>query len=114
MNIEELRDFCLSLKGTQEDIKWGHDLCFTICSKMYCVTGADGKGGTSFKCTDENFELLQEREGIIPAPYMARHKWVMVEMSTALTKEEWKQYILQSYQLVVAKLPKKVKLEAGL
>lgn len=114
MNLDQLRTYCLSLHGTQEDIKWGHDLCFTIASKMYCVTSADGLGGTSFKCSDEDFVNLQEREGIVPAPYMARNKWVRVEKTAALSKEEWEHFINISYQLVVAKLPKKVQAELAI
>lgn len=114
MHFDQLREYCLSLRCTEEDIKWGHDLCFTIGSKLYCVTAANGDGGTSFKCTDEDFELLQERDGIIPAPYMARNKWVMVESSSALTKAEWKHYIKQSYDLVVAILSKKTRLKLGI
>jgi predicted DNA-binding protein (MmcQ/YjbR family) len=114
MNVDQLREYCLSLKGTTEDIKWGHDLCFSVGGKMYCVTGADGESGTSFKCTDEDFVALQERNGIIPAPYMARNKWVMVEKSSALKKNEWEHYILESYQLVASKLTKKMKGELGL
>jgi predicted DNA-binding protein (MmcQ/YjbR family) len=114
MNIEQLRTYCLSLNGTTEDVKWGQDLCFCIGAKMYCVTGADGEGGTSFKCSDEDFVTLQEREGIIPAPYMARNKWVRVEKPGALTKDEWKHFVLQSYKIISSKLPKKLKVELGL
>lgn len=100
MDIKQLRSFSLALKGTAEDIKWGHDLCFTIGSKMYCVTSADGNGGTSFKCSDEEFTTLIERDGIIPAPYMARNKWVMVEKASALSKDEWEHFVRTSYSLV--------------
>ena len=113
-NIETLQNFCRGLKGTQEDIKWGHDLCFTIGTKMYCVTGVDGPFGTSFKCSDEDYAALIERDGIIPAPYMARNKWVMVQKQSALSSEEWKSYITKSYQLISAKLTGKVKKELGL
>jgi len=114
MNIEELRAFCLSLKGTTEDIKWEHDLCFSIGGKMYCVTGADGESGTSFKCSDDDFLSLQERDGIVPAPYMARNKWVMVERSAALSKSEWKHFVGQSYRMIASKLTNKAKRELGL
>lgn len=114
MNVDQLRDYCLSIKGTTEDIKWEHDLCFSVGGKMYCVTGADGLSGTSFKCNDEDFVSLQERDGIIPAPYMARNKWVMVQQSAALSKAEWKHFILNSYKLVASKLTKKVKAEIGI
>jgi hypothetical protein len=45
--------------------------------------------------------------GIIPAPYMARAKWVALETKEALGIEELKQLLRESYDLVFAKLPKK-------
>jgi predicted DNA-binding protein (MmcQ/YjbR family) len=114
MDIEELRKYCLSLPGTVEDIKWGADLCFTIATKMYCVTGMDSPSKTSFKCSGEDFNSLIEREGIIPAPYMARNKWVMVEKASVFTKNEWEDYIYKSYTLVGSKLSKKVQHELKL
>ncbi|HEX8334650.1 MAG TPA: MmcQ/YjbR family DNA-binding protein [Segetibacter sp.] len=114
MNIESIRKYCLSLPGTVEDIKWGADLCFTIATKMYCVSGMDGALKVSFKCSDEDFEMLSERDGIIPAPYMARNKWVMVENAGALSKAEWLDYIYKSYVLIGSKLPKKAQQELKL
>ena len=108
MDIEFIRKYCLSLPGTIEDIKWGADLCFTIAAKMYCVTGMESPHKTSFKCSDEDFHSLIERDGIIPAPYMSRNKWVMIEKPSAFTKQQWQDYILKSYVLIASKLPKKV------
>lgn len=107
MNIESIRKYCLSLPGTVEDIKWGADLCFTIATKMYCVSGMEGGLSVSFKCSDEDYEMLTERDGIIPAPYMARNKWVNISKPSALSQVEWKDYILKSYALIGSKLPKK-------
>jgi predicted DNA-binding protein (MmcQ/YjbR family) len=100
----------MSMPGATEDIKWGHDICFSVGEKMFCVTSEEG--GASFKVTDEEFEQLTERDGIIPAPYMARNKWVFVNEFGGLKDKEWKQLVTQSYQLIRAKLPKKV--QAGL
>lgn len=72
-----------------EDIKWGSDLCFCIAGKMFCVAGMEEACKVSFKCSDEEFNALTERDGIVPAPYMAKHKWVMVELPSALSKQEW-------------------------
>ncbi len=108
MNAEELRDFCLSLPHVTEDVKWGNDLCFLIGDKMFCVTGLEGPFGASFKVTDEEFEELVERDGLIPAPYLARYKWVFTDKGDSLTHEEWTRYISQSYNLVKSKLPKNV------
>jgi predicted DNA-binding protein (MmcQ/YjbR family) len=114
MDIEWLRKLCLSLPGTSEDIKWGNDLCFLVAGKMFCVAGLDRPQKIAFKVPDDEFEELSTSEGFIPAPYMARAKWVLVEDISRLTKKEWKEYVLQSYELVKQKLPKKLIKEFGL
>jgi predicted DNA-binding protein (MmcQ/YjbR family) len=114
MDIEQLRNLCLSLPAATEDIKWGADLCFCIGAKMFCVTGVNSNGAASFKVLDEEFEEMTQREGIIPAPYMARNKWVYVQGPQYLSDKEWEKYVRQSYQLVASKLPKKMQKELGL
>jgi predicted DNA-binding protein (MmcQ/YjbR family) len=110
MNIEQLRKFCLSLPGATEDIKWGADLCFCVGEKMFCVTGADSiAGGLSLKCTPEKFEELIEREGIDPAAYVGRYKWVRISDLDVVTSFELNDLIKTSYQLVFDKLPPKIK-----
>ena len=107
MTKTDLETFCMSLPGTKQDIKWGHDLCFEVAEKMYCVTSVEGGLAASFKVLPEEMETLTERKNIIPAPYMARNNWVFVETASALTPKEWKYYVKQSYELVVSKLPAK-------
>lgn len=110
MNIEQLRKFCLSFPGATEDVKWGADLCFCVGEKMYCVTGADSiVGGLSLKCTPEKFEELIEREGIDPAAYVGRYKWVRIHDLNAVTPAELKSLIEKSYELVFGKLAPKIK-----
>jgi predicted DNA-binding protein (MmcQ/YjbR family) len=110
MNIEQLRKYCLSFPGATEDIKWGADLCFCVGAKMFCVTGADSvASGMSFKCTPEMFEELCERDGIDPAAYVGRYKWVRLSNYKAVTETELKDLLKTSYQLVFDKLPPKVK-----
>jgi predicted DNA-binding protein (MmcQ/YjbR family) len=110
MNIEQLRKFCLAFPGATEDIKWGNDLCFCVGAKMFCVTGVDSmSGGLSVKCTPEKFAELTEREGIIPAHYVARYHWVTIEQLDAVTPNELKALIENSYRLVRDKLPKKLR-----
>ena len=108
MEIDWLRKLCLSFPATTEDIKWGNDLCFMVAEKMFCVAGLEQPQKIAFKVPDEVFEELATSEGFIPAPYMARAKWVLVEDITKLSKNEWKEYITQSYNLVKNKLTKKV------
>ena len=107
MNLEDLRKYCLSLPGATEDVKWGNDLCFCVGEKMFCVTGADSiRGGMSLKCTPEKFEELIERQGIDPAAYVGRYKWVRISDLDAVTPAELRELIDSSYRLVFEKLPK--------
>lgn len=109
MNAETLEKFCLSLKGTTTDVKWGNDLCYLVGGKMYCVTPVEGPFSVSLKTNAEEFSELIEREGVLPAPYTGRYHWVLVERSAALSIAEWKKCIRTSYELVRDKLPSKLK-----
>jgi len=109
MNIEQLRKYCLSFPHSTEDVKWGSDLCFCVGEKMFCVTGVDGGGNVSFKSTPEKFAELTERNGVIPAPYVARYHWVATERPEAIGDKELKELIALAYQLVFDTLPKKIR-----
>ena len=111
-NIDEIREFCLSLPGATEDVKWGNDLTFLVGKKMFAVTGLEAaQTAVSFKCTPEKFAELVERDGIIPAHYVARYHWVTVERLDALKPDELKDLIKNSYKMVREKLPKKLRSE---
>jgi len=69
MTIESTRRWCLALPGVTEDIKWDDDLVFSVGGKMFCVAMLEPPHRVSFKCDEETFAELIEREGIIPAPY---------------------------------------------
>jgi predicted DNA-binding protein (MmcQ/YjbR family) len=112
MNVDWLRTYCLTLPHTTEQVLWGDDLVFKIGGKMYTVAVlVPHKIAMSFKCTPEVFAELVERPGIIPAPYSARSHWVALEREDALPRAEIKRLIRDSYDLVVAKLPKKKQAE---
>ena len=110
MDIEWVRKFCLSLPHTTEQVQWGSDLLFKIAGKMYAVLPLEpAHVWLSFKCTDEEFVTLVDQPGIIPAPYLARAKWVALETEHPLRSNEIKRLLRQSYDLVFAKLPKKTR-----
>lgn len=114
MEIETLRTFCLSLPAVTEDIKWDNDLVFSVGGKMFCVAALEPPFKCSFKVKDEEFEALSIQDGFMPAPYMARAKWVLVTNPSRLHKQEWEDYIRQSYELVKAKLTRKVRTELNI
>jgi len=111
MNVDSIREYCLSLPHATEDIQWGNDLLFRIAGKIFAGMSLDPPHSLSFKCTPDKFDELIEYDGIIPAPYMARNKWVMLERLDALPGPQLKSQIRISYDLVFSKLTKKLQTE---
>jgi predicted DNA-binding protein (MmcQ/YjbR family) len=110
MNIDQLRALCLSFPGAMEQIQWGDDLLFKVVGKMFAVTPlVPAKIWISLKANPENFAELIERPGILPAPYLARAKWISLESPDALPDAEIAQLLRESYELVLAKLPRKMR-----
>ena len=114
MNIDQLRKICKKFPHATEDIKWGYDLCFCVGEKMFCVTDLEGPMQVSLKVTDEEFEEFSVSKNSIPAPYVARYKWALIQNPNRFTKNEWKHYIKQSYTLVKSKLSVKIKKQLGI
>ena len=108
MTLAKIRAICLKFPETTERIQWGDNLVFKVCGKIFAIASTDLPGTPlSFKCSDEDFAELIEQEGIIPAPYLARAKWVYLEKSDILTPTELARRLRISYDLVVARLPRK-------
>jgi len=108
MNFKQARAFCAQLRGATVDTKWGSDLVFSVGEKMFAVTGQEAghERGFSSKVDHERFLELTDRPGIIPAPYLARAKWVRVEDIGSLEEAEARALLQRSYELVFAKLTK--------
>src|SRR5277367_2718294 len=111
MNPEWVRERCLSFPSATEHVIWGNDLTFKIAGKIFAHLVLDPAPPVwlSFKATPENFYELTERQNIIPAPYMARASYVALQTRDALSAEELASLLRESYELVVAKLPKKTR-----
>src|SRR5260370_18050648 len=110
MNVDWVRDMCLSLPGATEQVQWGNDLVFKVGGKMFAVTPLEpAPVCLSFKASPENFAELTERPNIIPAPYLARAQWVALQTRDALPAEELALLLRQSYDMVIAKLPRKMR-----
>ena len=108
MTLNRIRAICLRFPGVTEQIQWGDDLVFKIGGKMFAVASlADGGSAVAFKCTPEDFVLLTEREGVVPAPYLARAHWVSLAGFDILSPAELAARLRNSYDLAIAGLPKK-------
>ena len=109
-DIDWVRDLCLAFPHATEQVTWGADLTFRIGGKIFAVACLEpAKVWLSFKCSAENFAELSERRGIIPAPYLARAQWVALEAKDAVAKKELASLLRESYELVLAKLPRKTR-----
>jgi len=117
MNLESLRVFCKSLPHVTEDVKWGDHLCFLIGEKMFCITSLNPVAPyvMTFKVTENDFDELVEREGIVQAAYCAKRQWVSVEKFHNMRDPEIREYLTKSYELIKAKLTRKklAELELG-
>jgi len=110
MNTDWVRELCLSFPQTTEQIQWGEVLVFKVAGKIHALTVLQpAKTWLTFKASPEKFAELTERPGIIPAPYLARAKWVALETKDALSPDELRLLLRESYEMVVAKLPKRTR-----
>jgi predicted DNA-binding protein (MmcQ/YjbR family) len=125
MILEDFNKFCSSLTSTTKVIQWGNAHVWKIGGKIFAIASYWGPNTKnkqlpeegskiSFKCSDFSYSILIEQQGIIPAPYLARAKWVQLEESDALNDEDVKSYITQAHSIIAAKLTKKLQAELGI
>jgi predicted DNA-binding protein (MmcQ/YjbR family) len=89
-DVDWIRKLCLSFPDVTEDMTWGDDLCFKVRGKIFTgMVLSDGRfPRITLKCAPETFHELLEVEGISPAPYVGRYKWVMLANSNVLHSDE--------------------------
>ncbi|MEJ5996147.1 MmcQ/YjbR family DNA-binding protein [Pedobacter sp. Du54] len=107
MDIESFREYCLSLPGTTEGMKWEH-LCFMIEEKIFVIIAIEEGNSFSTKCDPEEFDELTSRDGIKQAYHMAKRQWIQIDNLEVLNDAELKKRVETSRALVLAKLPKKI------
>jgi predicted DNA-binding protein (MmcQ/YjbR family) len=115
MRLARLKAHALGLPQTTVVKQWGECLVFKVAGKMFLLIALDAGviDGVIFKCTPEEFDGLTDIDGIIQAPYCAKRHWVRVGDLDALPEKELLRLVRHSYDLVVAKLPKKVQATLG-
>ncbi len=114
MDLEVIIKICNELNSVTSDIKWEDHLCFNVGGKMFYIASlGNTPTSSSFKVNEAEFEYLIEKEGIIPAPYLAKYKWVRIDDIRRIPEKEWEKYIKNSYYLVASKLSKKLQKEIG-
>ena len=108
MNIEEFRDYCLSLPGTTDETPFGPDtLVFKVAGKVFALTDLQTFASVNLKCDPEQAADLRERHDyVLPGWHMNKKHWNTVRIGTGATDAQVRGWTLDSYQLIVAALPK--------
>ena len=108
MNIEELREYCISKKGVIEGFPFDElTLVFKVGGKMFALTNLDGEPSVNLKCDPEKaVELREQYSAIIPGYHMNKLHWNTVYIDRSLPENLIRELIDLSYGLVLTSLPK--------
>jgi predicted DNA-binding protein (MmcQ/YjbR family) len=111
MNIETLRDYCLSKSNVQETFPFGEDtLVFKVMDKIFLLTSLDQSDRFNVKCDPEMAVSLREQyEEVQPGYHMNKTHWNTVFMNGNLNDKQLMAMIDNSYDLVVKSLSKSKK-----
>lgn len=113
MNIEEYRDYCLTFVGVTEELPFDDNvLVFKVLGKMFALTDINAFESINVKCDPEKaIELREHYTCVQPGYHMNKKHWNTIIMDGEMPDQEVKEWITHSYDLVVAKMPKKLKEE---
>lgn len=113
MDIETVRDYCLSLPLATEDSAFGDNiLLFRVCNKIFGCLSLEGDDYFAVKCDPERAIELRERYTDIEGAYHWNKKyWNQINLSGNLDDDFIREQIRHSYSEVVKKLPKRLRTE---
>lgn len=114
MNLEDIREYCLSKKGVEEGFPFGGDtLVFKVMGKMFLLSGIDSQPVQfNAKCNPEKaIELRENFSCVLPGYHMNKQHWNTIICDGRATEKQLKEWIDDSYDLVAASLTKKLKTE---
>lgn len=113
----QFEDFILTLEAVEIVRQWGDASVGKVGGKIfaiYSIWSDDDDWHVGFKCSDMSFDMLPNLDGITPAKYLARAKWVDVSPNSELSAKDIAAYICEAHRLVVSKLTGPKKQELGL
>lgn len=114
MIAEWVRHICLAFPGTTESVQWGGHLVFKVGGKIFAIASLSPDGHALSVKAGEEFDELIEKPGVVPAPYLARARWIALESEEALPLSEMARLLRRGYDEVVAKLPRKTRAAIGI
>ncbi len=111
MTFDEIREYCLSLPATTEDMAFGEDyLLIRVCGRIFSCIELKPPHRIVFKSDPERAIELRERySDIEPAWHWNKKYWIQFDGSASLTRDLIRSMARHSYSEVVKKLPRKIK-----
>lgn len=119
MNIEELREYCLSLPTTRENAPWTEPqysmlVTFTVGGKWFCLADLDKKF-IDVKCQAAVItQMIEKYQGAFPAWHMNKQHWLGVTLQSDVPDDVIRQLLRQGHDIIVSHLTKKEREALGL
>jgi predicted DNA-binding protein (MmcQ/YjbR family) len=113
MNVEQVREFCLSLPCATEDFPFDETvLAVRVNRKIFTLIPLNSNGRMNLKCDPERAIELREQYDplILPGYHMNKKMWNTIDFES-LPEKLVKELIMHSWELIVASLPKKEQAE---
>ncbi|PRY91388.1 MmcQ/YjbR family DNA-binding protein [Marinilabilia salmonicolor] len=109
MNIEEFREYCLSLPATSEDLPFDEtSLVFKVGKKMFALTDLEGPFWINLKCDPAKaIELREQHPAVRPGYHMSKKHWNTIEVDGSVSDDLIRQWTKDSYDLVVKGMTRK-------
>jgi predicted DNA-binding protein (MmcQ/YjbR family) len=113
MNIENIREYCLSKSGVTESFPFDETtLVFKVMGKMFCLANLDGQLGLSLKNSPEKVaEMREQFSCVLPGYHMNKIHWNLVLVDHSVPDSQLFAWIDESYESVVVGLTQKLKEE---
>ena len=108
MNIEEIRDYCLSLPEVEETLPFGPDvLVYKVNGKVFLLLPLDAEElRLNVKCNPERaLELREQYNCVLPGYHMNKKHWNTIIVNDSITSALLKEWINHSYELVSKRKP---------
>jgi predicted DNA-binding protein (MmcQ/YjbR family) len=112
MTIDSIREFCLSMKEATEGMPFGEEaLVFKVKNKMFALLSLDSQW-LNVKCDPENaIAIREEYPSVTPGYHMSKKHWNTIQLDGSISEKKIKEWITDSYKLVVSGLPLKLQKE---
>ena len=118
MTLDDYNSFCGGLAHASHVVQWGGAHVWKIGGKVFAIAGwQEGKTlSVTFKCSPTSFDLLKQKPGLRPAPYLASRGmlWIQRTSAKSMKDADLKAYLRESYRLASLNLTKKAQRELGL